>query len=51
VFSLDAIKNDDQPSPAWDDGAYWDSFQNVQRYFVEECLGQGVQPLSTPLNA
>jgi hypothetical protein len=38
VFSLDAIKNDDQPSPAWDDGAYWDSFQNLQRYFVEECL-------------
>ena len=46
VASWDSVKNADQPQPGWDDGAYWDSFLNVQRHFVENCLGQGEPPLS-----
>jgi hypothetical protein len=43
----DDVKNDDISQPGWDDSAYWDSFLYTQRYFVEECIGKGLPPLST----
>jgi len=47
IATWDKIKYGDQPEPLWDDGGYWDSFLHVERYFVEECVGKGKQPLST----
>lgn len=47
VASWDNVKNNNQPSPGWDDSVYWDGFMYAQRYFVEECIGLGAKPLST----
>lgn len=47
IATWDKIKYAEQPEPLWDDGGYWDSFLHVERYFVEECVGKGKQPLST----
>lgn len=37
----------DRPQPIWDLPAYWETFANEDRYFVEECLRKGKPPLST----
>lgn len=47
VASWDNVKNHDLTQPGWDDSVYWDSFYYVQRYFVEDCVGQGAEPLSS----
>ncbi|MEP3276493.1 MAG: Gfo/Idh/MocA family oxidoreductase [Stappiaceae bacterium] len=47
IASWDKIKYGQQQEPLWDDGGYWDSFLHVDRYFVEQCVGKGVPPLST----
>ena len=33
--------------PFWDDGTYWDSFYQAQKFFLAECLVEGKAPLST----
>lgn len=47
ITSWDNVKNHDLVSPGWDDSVYWDSFYYVQRYFIEECIGEGAKPLAT----
>lgn len=47
LASWDNVKNHNLVSPGWDDSVYWDSFYYVQRFFIEECIGEGTKPLST----
>jgi predicted dehydrogenase len=47
LSTWDAIKNNAEPEPGWDDAAYWDSFLWVQRWFLEECVDRGRAPLSS----
>jgi predicted dehydrogenase len=37
----------DRPQPAWDLPAYWETFHEEDRYFIEECILSGKQPLSS----
>ncbi|AZO07934.1 Gfo/Idh/MocA family oxidoreductase [Mesorhizobium sp. M3A.F.Ca.ET.080.04.2.1] len=46
VIPWDVTKFGEPELPFWDDATYWDSFLQVQTYFLNECLGKGQQPLS-----
>lgn len=35
-----------RPQPIWDLPAYWETFAEEDRYFIEDCLGRGRPPLS-----
>jgi predicted dehydrogenase len=41
----------DRPQPVWDLPAYWETFREEDRYFVEECLRGGKPPLSSMQDA
>lgn len=45
TWSLSRIR--DRPQPVWDLPAYWETFREEDRYFLEECILQGKKPLST----
>lgn len=47
VIPWDVTKFDGVPIPFWDDGTYWDSFVQVQNYFLNDCLTDARAPLST----
>jgi predicted dehydrogenase len=47
VIPWDVTKFDGLPIPYWDDATYWDSFLQVQNYFLNDCLKDGCPPLST----
>lgn len=47
VVPWDVTKFGEPVLPFWDDATYWDSFVQVQSYFVNECFAKGRQPLST----
>lgn len=47
VIPWDVTKFDGAPIPFWDDGTYWDSFVQVQSYFLNDCLTGQLAPLST----
>jgi predicted dehydrogenase len=36
----------DRPQPVWDLPAYWETFREEDRYFIEECIRGGKRPLS-----
>jgi predicted dehydrogenase len=41
----------DRPQPVWDLPAYWETFQEEDRYFIEECVIGGKKPLSSMQDA
>jgi predicted dehydrogenase len=41
----------DRPQPIWDLPAYWETFREEDRYFIEECVIGGKKPLSTMQDA
>jgi predicted dehydrogenase len=41
----------DRPQPIWDLPAYWETFQEENRYFIEECIIGGKKPLSSMQDA
>jgi predicted dehydrogenase len=43
----DVTKFGHAATPFWDDATYWDSFLQVQSYFLENCVGRSEEPLST----
>ncbi len=47
VIPWDVTKFDGEPIPFWDDATYWDSFLQVQSYFLNDCLARSLPPLST----
>ena len=47
VIPWDVTKFDGEPIPFWDDATYWDSFLQVQSYFLNDCLKGLRAPLST----
>lgn len=47
VIPWDVTKFDGAPIPFWDDATYWDSFVQVQSYFLNDCLAEQGEPLST----
>lgn len=47
VVPWDVTKFGDATIPFWDDATYWDSFLQVQSYFLDECLIKSRAPLST----
>jgi predicted dehydrogenase len=47
VIPWDVTKFGEARLPFWDDATYWDSFVQVESFFVNECVGRGVAPLST----
>jgi predicted dehydrogenase len=47
VIPWDVTKFGEAKLPFWDDATYWDSFVQVENFFVNECIGKGVKPLST----
>jgi myo-inositol 2-dehydrogenase/D-chiro-inositol 1-dehydrogenase len=47
VVPWDVTKFGDATTPFWDDATYWDSFLQVQSYFLDECLTKSQAPLST----
>lgn len=49
TWSLSRLSN--RPQPVWDLPAYWQTFREEDRYFVEECLRGGNQPLSSMTDA
>lgn len=47
VIPWDVTKFDGEQIPFWDDATYWDSFLQVQSYFLNDCLKGFRAPLST----
>ncbi|MET4691020.1 Gfo/Idh/MocA family protein [Sinorhizobium fredii] len=47
VVPWDVTKFGDATIPFWDDATYWDSFLQVQSYFLNSCLANSEAPLST----
>ncbi|THJ48330.1 Gfo/Idh/MocA family oxidoreductase [Burkholderia sp. LS-044] len=47
VIPWDVTKFGDARLPFWDDATYWDSFLQVESFFVNECVAKGTTPLST----
>jgi predicted dehydrogenase len=47
VIPWDMTKFDGEQIPFWDDATYWDSFLQVQSYFLNDCLNGFRAPLST----
>jgi predicted dehydrogenase len=47
VVAWDATKFGEPVLPFWDDATYWDSFLQVQHFFLYDCLEKGQEPLST----
>jgi predicted dehydrogenase len=47
MIPWDVTKFGEPRLPFWDDATYWDSFVQVQSFFVNECVGRGTVPLST----
>jgi predicted dehydrogenase len=47
VIPWDVTKFGDAAIPFWDDATYWDSFVHVQNYFLNNCLVNSEQPLSS----
>ncbi|TBY43904.1 Gfo/Idh/MocA family oxidoreductase [Rhizobium leguminosarum bv. viciae] len=47
VIPWDVTKFGEASIPFWDDATYWDSFLQVQQYFIQECVSKAAQPLST----
>lgn len=47
VVPWDTTKFGDARLPFWDDGTYWDSFYQIQKFFLGECLTNKRSPLST----
>ncbi|MFB9122552.1 Gfo/Idh/MocA family oxidoreductase [Paraburkholderia dipogonis] len=47
VIPWDVTRFGEPALPFWDDATYWDSFLQVQTFFVKNCLGNGEKPLST----
>ena len=47
VVPWDTTRFGDARLPFWDDGTYWDSFYQIQKFFLEECLTNKRTPLST----
>lgn len=47
VIPWDVTKFGEASIPFWDDATYWDSFLQVEQYFVQECVSKNAQPLST----
>ncbi|WP_433706023.1 Gfo/Idh/MocA family protein [Paraburkholderia sacchari] len=47
VIPWDVTKFGEARLPFWDDATYWDSFVQVESFFVNECVGKGAVPLST----
>ncbi|WP_414157133.1 Gfo/Idh/MocA family protein [Pseudomonas sp. BNK-15] len=47
VVPWDTTKFGDARLPFWDDGTYWDSFYQIQKFFIEECLTGKRAPLSS----
>jgi predicted dehydrogenase len=41
----------DRPQPIWDLPAYWETFREEDRYFIEECIVGGRKPLSSMQDA
>jgi predicted dehydrogenase len=51
VIPWDVTKFGEPALPFWDDATYWDSFLQVQTFFLNRCLGKGEEPLSTLADA
>jgi len=47
VVPWDVTKFGEATIPFWDDATYWDSFLQVQSYFLNNCLAQSQPPLSS----
>lgn len=47
VVPWDTMRFGEARLPFWDDGTYWDSFYQAQKFFLGECLAEGKAPLST----
>jgi predicted dehydrogenase len=44
TWSLSRLSS--RPQPVWDLPAYWETFREEDRYFIEDCIRGGKQPLS-----
>jgi predicted dehydrogenase len=44
--SWSSSRLNERPQPVWDLPAYWETFREENRYFIEECLRRGKKPLS-----
>ncbi|PCD64094.1 Gfo/Idh/MocA family protein [Rhizobium phaseoli] len=51
VVPWDVTKFGQASIPFWDDATYWDSFLQVEQYFLNECLAKASPPLSTLADA
>jgi predicted dehydrogenase len=49
TWSLSRLSH--RPQPVWDLPAYWQTFREEDRYFIEGCLRGGRQPLSSMADA
>jgi len=49
TWSLSRLSS--RPQPVWDFPAYWETFRQEDRYFIEECIRGGQKPLSTMQDA
>lgn len=47
VVPWDVTKFGNATIPFWDDATYWDSFLQIQTYFLKICLAESAPPLST----
>lgn len=47
VVPWDTTKFGEARLPFWDDGTYWDSFYQIQRFFLDQCIKGGQTPLSS----
>lgn len=45
TWSLSKLK--ERPQPMWDLPAYWETFREEDRYFIEDCIRGGKKPSST----
>ncbi|GLO55041.1 dehydrogenase [Pseudomonas putida] len=51
VVPWDTTRFGEARLPFWDDGTYWDSFYQIQKFFLQDCLVKGQSPLSTMSDA